>query len=61
MSEKYLLFLQRVSYLSEIAENNRAYDNGLNQQVSIANKLYAFEQSLKRDNSEKHNNTLSST
>ncbi len=31
---------KRVRYLSEIAENNRSYDNWVNEQCSIASKLY---------------------
>ena len=32
----------RTRYLSEIAENNRAYDKTANEQVEVAQKLYGI-------------------
>lgn len=43
MSEKiYVIPPARVRYLSEIAENNRAYDKKANEQVIVAQKLYGI-------------------
>ena len=43
MSEKvYVIPPKRVRYLSEIAENNRAYDELLNKQITIAEKLFVL-------------------
>ncbi|MDC1063567.1 methylmalonyl-CoA mutase family protein [Flavobacteriales bacterium] len=48
MSEKiYVIPSQRVRYLSEIAENNRAYDRWVKEQKEIAQKLYVLDQSIK--------------
>ena len=42
-SEKiYIIPPQRTRYLSEIAENNRKYDEWVEKQVAIASKLYAL-------------------
>ena len=47
MSEKvYVIPPQRVRYLSEISESNRAYDEQVEQQVVLANKLYAIQKSI---------------
>ncbi len=43
MSEKqYIIPPARVRYLSEIAENNRAYDDWVSQQMRVAQKLYGL-------------------
>lgn len=48
MSEKiYVIPSQRVRYLSEIAENNRAYDKWVLDQKDIAQKLYVLDESIK--------------
>lgn len=47
MSEKiFVIPPSRVRYLSEIAENNRAYDKKANAQVIVAQKLYGIHQTL---------------
>lgn len=47
MSEKiFVIPPNRIRYLSEIAENNRAYDQWSQQQKDIAQKLYALQKSL---------------
>ena len=47
ISEKsYIIPPNRVRYLSEIAENNRFYDKWVDEQVGIANKLCALNQSI---------------
>ncbi|MGY0426884.1 MAG: methylmalonyl-CoA mutase family protein, partial [Polaribacter sp.] len=47
MSEKiYVIPPARVRYLSEIAENNRAYDKKVNNQVVVAQKLYGIYQTI---------------
>ena len=47
MSEKiYVIPPSRVRYLSEIAENNRAYDQRAKQQAAVAQKLYGFRKSI---------------
>jgi len=47
MSEKiFVIPPNRVRYLSEISENNRAYDKWANDQKEIAQKLYALQKSL---------------
>jgi methylmalonyl-CoA mutase len=47
VSEKmFIIPPQRVRYLSEIADNNRAYDTWVDQQVEVAQKLYALNESL---------------
>ncbi len=46
-SEKiYIIPPNRVRYLSEIAENNRAYDAGVVQQAQLASQLYACQKTL---------------
>ncbi len=46
-SEKiYIIPPKRIRYLSEIAENNRAYDQWVDKQVKIASDLYALEKTL---------------
>ncbi len=43
MSEKiFVIPPARTRYLSEIAENNRAYDNNVNKQAEVAQKLYGI-------------------
>jgi len=43
MSEKvYIIPPSRTRYLSEIAENNRAYDKSVSEQVEVAQKLYGI-------------------
>ena len=43
-SEKiYIIPPERVRYLSEIAENNRRYDEWVNRQVAVAEKLYGLQ------------------
>ncbi|MCH2214291.1 MAG: methylmalonyl-CoA mutase family protein [Flavobacteriales bacterium] len=47
MSEKiYIIPPNRTRYLSEISENNRAYDTRASQQAETADKLYSLAQSL---------------
>lgn len=47
MSEKiFVIPPDRTRYLSEISENNRAYDLWVNQQVSVANKLQGLHTTL---------------
>ncbi len=46
-SEKiFIIPPKRVRYLSEIAENNRAYDKWVDEQVEVAQKLYALNESM---------------
>ena len=48
MSEKiYIIPPERTRYLSEISENNRKYDEDVNQQSAIAQKMYALQMSIK--------------
>lgn len=47
MSEKiFVIPPARTRYLSEISENNRAYDKWVNEQVEVANRLHALHQSI---------------
>ena len=47
MSEKiFIIPPKRTRYLSEIAENNRSYDEWVDQQVDVADKLYGLHKSL---------------
>ncbi|WP_194774448.1 methylmalonyl-CoA mutase family protein [Pararhodonellum marinum] len=47
MSEKiFIIPPARTRYLSEIAENNRAYDQWVEEQKAIAQKLYGIEQAI---------------
>lgn len=47
MSEKiYIIPPNRTRYLSEIAENNRAYDKKANEQAEVAQKLYGLYQAI---------------
>ncbi len=47
MSEKiFVIPPSRNRYLSEIAENNRSYDNWIDEQVAIADKLYAIHNTI---------------
>ena len=47
MSEKiFVIPPSRNRYLSEIAENNRYYDNWVDEQVAIADKLYAIHNTI---------------
>ena len=47
MSEKiFVIPPKRTRYLSEISENNRGYDGWVNQQVEIADKLYAINKTI---------------
>ena len=47
MSEKiYIIPPKRTRYLSEIAENNRAYDRKVQEQADIAEKLYGLYQAI---------------
>ncbi len=47
MSEKiYIIPPARTRYLSEIAENNRRYDEWVDKQVSIARKLYSLKTTI---------------
>src|SRR5690554_4719677 len=47
MSEKiFVIPPARTRYLSEIAENNRAYDNKVNDQVEVAQRLYGIYRTL---------------
>ncbi|MFY7970582.1 MAG: methylmalonyl-CoA mutase family protein [Flavobacteriales bacterium] len=47
MSEKiYIIPPHRTRYLSEISENNRAYDEWVNKQVIVADKLFALKGSI---------------
>jgi methylmalonyl-CoA mutase len=55
MSEKvYIIPPNRTRYLSEITENNRKYDAWVNQQATVADKLYALHTTLQML---KNNNT----
>ena len=48
MSEKiFVIPPKRTRYLSEISDNNRAYDEWVNKQVEIADKLYGLDSSIK--------------
>ncbi len=47
MSEKiYVIPPHRTRYLSEIAENNRTYDQWVNQQAAVAQTLYALNKTI---------------
>ena len=47
MSEKvYVIPPKRVRYLSEIAENNRAYDEQLEKQIKLAERLYVLNKTI---------------
>jgi methylmalonyl-CoA mutase len=47
MSEKiYVIPPERTRYLSEISENNRAYDKWVNKQVIVADKLFGLQSSI---------------
>ena len=47
MSEKiFVIPPDRTRYLSEISENNRAYDHWVNKQVEVANRLQGLESSM---------------
>ncbi|WP_299050309.1 methylmalonyl-CoA mutase family protein [uncultured Polaribacter sp.] len=47
MSEKiYVIPPKRVRYLSEIAESNRSYDDNVEKQVVVAQKLYGIQQTI---------------
>ncbi len=47
MSEKiFVIPPDRTRYLSEISENNRAYDKWVNQQVEVADRLYGLQKSI---------------
>jgi methylmalonyl-CoA mutase len=47
MSEKvFVIPPHRTRYLSEIAENNRAYDAWVNDQVAVAEKLYVIQKTI---------------
>jgi methylmalonyl-CoA mutase len=47
MSEKiFVIPPDRTRYLSEISENNRSYDQWVNQQVQVANKLQGLQSSI---------------
>jgi methylmalonyl-CoA mutase len=47
MSEKtFVIPPARTRYLSEISENNRAYDQWVNKQVEVADKLYGLQSSI---------------
>lgn len=55
MSEKiYIIPPSRTRYLSEISENNRAYNSWVENQAEIADKLYALNQSLKHFEASKY-------
>ena len=66
MSEKiFVIPPNRIRYLSEIAENNRAYDSWVNSQVDVASNLDALLRTLSlysNNNSDKSiHKSLSST
>ena len=47
MSEKiFVIPPKRTRYLAEIAENNRSYDDWVNQQSEVAQKLYGIQKSM---------------
>lgn len=47
MSEKiFVIPPERTRYLSEISENNRAFDKWVNEQVNVADKLYGIQTSI---------------
>ena len=47
MSEKiYIIPPKRTRYLSEISENNRAYDTWAEKEAETADKLYALAQTI---------------
>ena len=51
MSEKiFIIPPKRVRYLAEIAENNRKYDEWVNEQAEVADKLYGLHQSIETIN-----------
>lgn len=48
MSEKiFVIPPDRTRYLSEISENNRAYDKWVNEQVAVADRLYGLDTSIR--------------
>ncbi|MCO7227453.1 methylmalonyl-CoA mutase family protein [Pleionea sp. CnH1-48] len=48
LSEKiYIIPPKRTRYLAEIADNSRKYDEWVNEQADIADKLYSLERSIK--------------
>ena len=54
MSEKiYVIPPERTRYLSEISENNRSYDNWVEKQVEVADKLYGIQKSIETIRSSK--------
>ncbi len=61
-SEKiYIIPPKRTRYLSEISENNRSYDERVEQQVEIARKLFGLEQTLQLLNAQEQTAELANT
>ncbi len=59
MSEKiYIIPPGRTRYLSEISENNRAYDKWVDAQSDIANKLYALDETIRLMEQSKDNDDV---
>jgi isobutyryl-CoA mutase len=57
MSEKiYIIPPTRTRYLSEISENNRAYDKRSSEQAAIAQKLYAVHETIETLHADKESN-----
>ena len=62
MSEKvFIIPPKRVRYLSEIADNNRNYDQWVKKQADIAQKLYGIQQTLESFKTTKLNGTAAPT
>jgi methylmalonyl-CoA mutase len=61
-SEKiYIIPPKRTRYLSEISENNRSYDERVEQQVEIARKLFGLEQTIQLLNGQEQTAELANT
>ena len=61
-SEKiYIIPPKRTRYLSEISENNRAYDERVEKQVGIARKLFGLEQTIELLTSREQSPELTNT
>jgi isobutyryl-CoA mutase len=59
MSEKvYVIPTKRIRYLSEIAESNRSYDEWVNKQVDVADKMYVIDSTLNQLKNDDSNENL---
>ena len=59
MSEKvYVIPPKRVRYLSEIAENNRAYDEQLENQIKLAERLYVLNKTIEELDQTENKNVI---